>query len=193
MIVVGSGVSGLYSGTYGAKLAAGEVETGGDTNGGTGERNSQPYASSYGVTSDMLRYDKDRGVYSDELGYARNPTAVNARDSVRDGVLIDHEGKPMDGHYTYAVKENGELVIGERNGNGKDGKTTPHPTLVGGRGPRVKVAGMVTMSNGKIVKYDNESGHFKPSNLSMPEADKAFSQLPESAFHRNFNKNMGRR
>lgn len=33
----------------------------------------------------------------------------------------------MDGYYTYAVKENGELVIGERNGNGKDGKATPSP------------------------------------------------------------------
>lgn len=99
----------------------------------------------------------------------------------------------MDGYYTYAVKENGELVIGERNGNGKDGKATPHQTLVGGREPRVKVAGMVTMSNGKIVKYDSESGHFKANDLSMPEPNKAFSQLPESAFHRNFNKNMDRR
>ncbi|MDU6011990.1 MAG: hypothetical protein E6Y86_08110 [Slackia sp.] len=75
----------------------------------------------------------------------------------------------MDGYYTYAVKENGELVIGERNGNGKDGKATPYQTLVGGREPRVKVAGMVTMSNGKIVKYDSESGHFKANDLSMPE------------------------
>ena len=193
MVVVGSGVSGLYSGTYGANVAAGGVGAGDVPKGGTGERNSQPYASSYGVTPDMLQHDKDRGVYSDESGYTRNPTAVNAHDSLREGVLVDHEGKPMDGHYTYAVKENGELVIGERNGNGKDGKATPHPTLVGGKEPRVKVAGMVTMSNGKIVKYDNESGHFKPNDLSMPEADRAFSQLPDSAFHRNFNKNMGRR
>jgi len=193
VIIVGSGVSGLYEGTYGAKPAAGGVGADGDVNGGAGERKSQPFAGSYGVTPDMLQYDKDRGVYSDESGYTRNPTAVNARDNVRDGALVDHEGKPMDGHYTYAVKENGELIIGERNGNGKDGKATPHPTLVGGKEPRVKVAGMVTMSNGKIVKYDNESGHFKPNGLSMPEADKAFSQLPESVFHRNFNKNMGRR
>ncbi|WP_148362961.1 hypothetical protein [Olsenella massiliensis] len=70
---------------------------------------------------------------------ARNPTAVNAHDSVSDGVLVNHAEKPTDNHYTYTVKENGELVIGERNGTGKDGKTTPHPTLVGGREPRVKV------------------------------------------------------
>ena len=140
-----------------------------------------------------VKYDKDRGAYSEETGYTRNPTTVNARENVREGVIVDHEGKPMNGSYTYAVKENGELVIGKRNGNGKDGKTTPHPTLLGDKEPRVKVAGMVTMSNGKIVKYDNESGHFKPNDLSMPEADKAFSQLPDTVFHRNFKKNMGRK
>ena len=112
-----------------------------------------------------VKYDKDRGAYSEETGYTRNPTTVNARENVREGVIVDHEGKPMNGSYTYAVKENGELVIGKRNGNGKDGKTTPHPTLLGDKEPRVKVAGMVTMSNGKLVKYDNESGHFKPNDL----------------------------
>lgn len=99
----------------------------------------------------------------------------------------------MDGTYTYAVREDGTLVIGKRNGNGRDGKATPHPTLVGGRNPRVRIAGIVTMSKGKIVKYDNESGHFKPNILSMTEADRAFSELPITAFHRNFRKNMGRR
>ena len=191
---MGSGISGLYTGTYGANAAAGGAPAvGGGIGGADATRGSQPYASSYGVTPDMLQYDKDRGVYSDEKGYTRNPTAVNAHDSVRDGILVDHKGEPMNGDYTYVVKENGELVIGKRNGNGRDGKATPHPTLVGGKEPRVKVAGMVTMSNGKIVKYDNESGHFKPNDLSMPEADKAFSQLPSTVFHRNFNKNMGRR
>lgn len=192
MIIVGSGVSGLYMGTYGANIAAGKQGAGGNAKSVDSERRSQPYADSYGVTPDMLQYDKDRGVYSEETGYTRNPTTVNACDNVREGVIVDHEGKPMNGSYTYAVKENGELVIGKRNGNGKDGKATPHPTLVGGKEPRVKVAGMVTMSNGKIVKYDNESGHFKPNDLSMSEADKAFSQLPDTVFHRNFNKNMGR-
>lgn len=193
---MGSGVSGLYSGTYGA-VAAGGAGGSGQKDKGSGssssERKSQPYASSYGVTDEMLEYDKDRGVFSDEKGYSLNPTAVDAVNSVRDGVLVGHDGKPMDGSYTYAVKENGDLVIGKRNGNGKEGKATPHPTLVGGKDPKVRIAGIVTMSKGKIVKYDNESGHFKPNNLSMPAADEAFLKLPSSAFHRNFNKNMGRR
>ncbi len=193
---MGSGMSGLYSGTYGA--AAGGL-------GGNGTnviskvdlplpgRGSQPYAESYGVTSDMLDYDKDRGIYSNEKGYSLNPTVVNAGDSIKDGVLVGRDGKPMDGSYAYAVKEDGDLVIARRNGNGREGKPTPHPTLVGGKDPKVRIAGIVTMSKGKIVKYDNESGHFKPNDLSMPAADEAFSKLPGSAFHRNFNKNMGRR
>ena len=181
---MGSGVSGLYAGTYGANAA---------TNGVGEGKQSQPFSDSYGVTRDMLEYDRQRGVYSEERGYDLNPTTVEARNNIRDGVLVDHEGSPMDGAYTYAVREDGTLVIGKRNGNGRDGKATPHPTLVGGRNPRVRIAGIVTMSKGKIVKYDNESGHFKPNILSMAEADRAFSELPTTAFHRNFRKNMGRR
>ena len=56
----------------------------------------------------------------------------------------------------------------------------------------MKVAGIVSISRGKIVKYDNESGHFKPNILSMPAADEAFLKLPSYAFHRNFKKNMDR-
>lgn len=190
---MGSGVSGLYGGTYGAGVNIGVIGGNGGFPDVRDERRPQPYGASYGVTEDMLEYDKRRGVYSEKAGYSLNPTTINALESLKDGILVDREGKPMQGDYTYAVKENGDLVIGKRNGNGRDGKPTPHPTLVGGKEPRVKVAGMVTIADGKIVKYNNESGHFKPNVLSMPEADKAFSQLPESAFHRNFKKNMGRR
>ncbi|WP_143764940.1 hypothetical protein [Collinsella vaginalis] len=84
------------------------------------------------------------------MASARDPTVVNAHDSVSDGVLVNHAGKPTDGHYIYAVKENGELVIGER--NGKDGKTTPHPMLVGGREPRVKV---LEWLQGRTVKLSS--------------------------------------
>ncbi len=191
---MGSGVSGLYSGTYGAVAEGGaggnaRKEKGSDSS--SSERKSQPYAKSYGVTKDMVEYDKARGVYTDN-GYGMNPTAVKASSSVRDGILVNKDGTPMDGHYTYAVTTSGELIIGKRNGNGRDGLATPHPTLVGGKDPKVKVAGIVVMAQGKITKYDNESGHFKPNILSMPAADEAFSKLPDSAFHSNFKKNMGR-
>ena len=191
---MGSGVSGLYSGTYGASAAAEKqiVKRNSDAHESSAtDRRSQPYAESYGVTDDMLAFDKERGVYT-EVGYRKNPTAVIASSSIRNGILVNKDGSPMDGHCTYAVTTSGDLIIGKRNGNGRDGLATPHPTLIGGKDPKVKVAGVVTLSQGKITKYDNESGHFKPNVLSMPAADEAFSKLPDSAFHSNFKKNMRR-
>ena len=191
---MGSGVSGLYSGTYGAISAN---EAGGNAGRDKGlispssERKSQPYAESYGVIKEMVEYDKERGVYTDS-GYGVNPTAVKVSSSVHNGVLVNKDDTPMNGHYTYVVTTGGELIIGKRNGNGRDGLATPHPTLIGGKNPKVKVAGIVVVSEGEIVKYDNESGHYKPNILSMPAADEVFSKLPNSAFHSNFKKNMGR-
>lgn len=197
---MGSGTSGLYGNTYGTNVPIEATDNVKSVDGAAGskqtssaEKQSQPYAESYGVTKDMLEHDKERGVYTEKKGYSLNPTAINPKKNIRDGIVADHEGKPMNGSYTYVVKEDGELVIAKRNGRGKEGKATPHPTLVGGKDPKVKIAGMVTFQDGKIVKYDNESGHFKPNVKSMPEADKAFSALPSTAFHRNFNKHMGRR
>ncbi len=191
---MGSGISGLYADTYGA-IAVAEKQIFKRNNDALGssaaDRQSQPYAESYGVTEDMLAFDKERGVYT-EVGYRKNPTAVIASTSVRNGILVNEDGSPMDGHYTYAVTTSGDLVIGRRNGNGRDGLATPHPTLIGGKDPKVKVAGIATLSQGKITKYDNESGHFKPNILSMTAADEAFSKLPDSVFHCNFKKNMRR-
>lgn len=197
---MGSGSSGMYDNTYGANILirleeddepADDAISSKQPN--STEKLSQPYAASYGVTKDMLELDKERGVYTKERGYSLNPTAINPKENIRDGIITNHEGKPMNGNYTYVVKEDGELVIAKRNGRGREGKATPHPTLIGDKDPKVKIAGMVTFQDGKIVKYDNESGHFKPNVKSMPEADKAFSDLPSTAFHKNFYMHMGRR
>ena len=51
------------------------------------------------------------------------------------------------------------------------------PTLTGGENPKVKIAGILHVENGKIVSYDHMSGHFKPNIKSVKEADKAFSKL----------------
>lgn len=80
--------------------------------------------------------------------------------------------------------------------HGKDSLKTFATCVIffnGGSSASFDTIGMMTFQDGKIVKYDNESGHFKPNVKSMPEADKAFSELPSTAFHRNFNKHMGRR
>jgi hypothetical protein len=144
---------------------------------------SQPYAKSYHVTPEMLEYDKKRGVYNGT--YEINPTAQNITQSGNDQYIISPKAS---GNYTYVVTLSGDLIIGKRNGNGGKGhgKATPHPTLIGGADPQVRVAGIVNLSEGKIVRYDNMSGHFKPNIKSMKEADKAFGKLPKSLFHKSF-------
>lgn len=82
----------------------------------------------------------------------------------------------------YVVTKNGDIIIGRRNGNGKNGLATPHPTLIGGKNPEVTMAGILHIHGGKIASYDNDSGHFKPNIKSMPAADAAFSKLPPSLF-----------
>lgn len=155
---MGSGISGNYSGTK-------PNET------------SQPYAESYGVTPEMLQYDIDRGVYNG--GYEKNPTAQKIENAINGEYLFS---KNRNKALTYVVDMDDNLIVAERNGNGFTGKATPHPTLVGGKSPRVKIAGMIQVENGKIVSYDNMSGHFKPNIKSMDVAMKAFDKLPSYLF-----------
>ena len=162
---MGSGVTGNYHGTYGS-----------DT--------SQPYRSTYGVTPDMKDYDIRTGVYHDGH-YDKNPTANNINNLIN-GQYI--RNKRTNGSFTYVIDEKDNLIIGKRNGNGSKGARTPHPTLVGGSNPKVKMAGMVEIRSGKIYSYDNQSGHFKPNEKSMKIADKIFNKLPKKVFHRNFKK-----
>ena len=153
---MGSGVTGNYSGTI---------------------EKSQTYMSSYSVTDEMLQFDIDRGVYDGK--YDKNPTAKNILDAVNGEYLFS---KDKTKNYTYVIDLDGNIIIGERNGNGFTGKATPHPTLIGGENPKVKMAGILHVENGKIVSYDHMSGHFKPNIKSMKEADKAFSKLPSYLF-----------
>ena len=99
---MGSDVCGLRARSYGASVAAEGVDADGNAESVDSERRPRPYASSYGVTPDMLQYDKDRGVCSEEKGYTCNPTTVGARDNAWEGEIVDHEGKPRNGSYAYA-------------------------------------------------------------------------------------------
>ena len=74
------------------------------------------------------------------------------------------------------------IIVAERNGNGFNGKATPHPTLIGGKDPKVKMAGILYLENGKITGYDHKSGHYKPNIKSMDVAKKAFDKLPNYLF-----------
>lgn len=94
--------------------------------------------------------------------------------------------KVANGQFTYVVDTNGNLIIGRRNGSVKF--QTPHPSLIGGKDPIVKMAGMVDIRNGKIHSWDDRSGHFKPNIKSMKYADEAFGKLSKEIFVKDFNK-----
>ena len=53
---------------------------------------------------------------------------------------------------TYVIDENDKIIVGKRNGNGRDGIPTPHPSLIGGPDPKVKMAGILQVENGKKDK-----------------------------------------
>ena len=145
--------------------------------------NSQPYQELYSVYSKMMKKDIERGVYNPSNGgYINNPTAKTL-DSIYNGTYIG--GANYNANIPYVITRNGEVIIGERNGLGRGNGAlpTPHPTLIGGTDPKVKMAGMLTVRKGKILSYDAESGHFRPNNKSMKWADVAFEKYPK---HRNF-------
>ncbi len=82
----------------------------------------------------------------------------------------------------YVIDLDGNIILGRRNGNGKDGASTPHPILIGGKDPQVQMAGIVYISGGKIASYNNRSGHYKGRIKSMQVADEAFGKLPSKLF-----------
>lgn len=160
---MGSGKSGLYSGTVGS---------------------SQPYAGTYTVTPSMRKYDIESGVYGAN-GYKKNPTAQNINQMISGNYVGD---KHTNGKFIYAIDEDNNIIVGKRNGNGRYGKATPHPTLIGGKNPRVQIAGILDIRGGKIYSYDDRSGHFKPNYKSLEVADAAFGKLSSTLFHKKFKK-----
>ena len=145
---------------------------------GSGSGGSQPYAPSYHVEKSMHERDIKNGTYHDGH-YDKNPTAKNINDMIN-GNYIGNKNTNIDMPYVIDLK--GNIILGRRNGNGKDGAPTPHPTLIGGKDPQVQMAGIVHIQGGKIASYDNQSGHYKPNSKSMSAADEAFGKLPSALF-----------
>jgi len=160
---VGSGTSGLYAGTAGS---------------------SQPYAESYGVVPEMHKRDREFAhIWKPNDGYGKNPTATDVEHSIESGkVLID--GKPAHGKITFVVDMGGRLIIGKRRNPEKPGGRSPHPMLVGGKNPRVRMAGMIEFKNGRIYDFDSDSGHYRPPSQSKKEVLKVFDRLPNEVFHK---------
>ena len=141
---------------------------------------SQPFADSYSVTNDLLNKDKkDSEIFDSEKGYFKNPTASNLMESIiGDGIYIC--GVKAHGQMIYVMNENGDIIFGKRFNPNNINKRSPHPTLIGGKNPKVICAGMITFRKGKIVSLDNNSGHYKPNIRSMETVNDFMSKLYET-------------
>jgi hypothetical protein len=139
---------------------------------------SQPFAPTYYVEKSMHQRDIEAGIFHDGH-YDKNPTAKNLTEMINGNYIGD---KRTNLDLPYVITTSGDIIVGRRNGNGKEGLATPHPTLIGGENPEVAMAGMLHIHGGKIASYDTNSGHFKPNSKSMPAADAAFSKLPPNLF-----------
>ncbi len=160
---MGGGNKGLYSGTRGS---------------------SQPYASFYNVMPDMHKKDISRGVVQNGV-YPKNPTAKDIRDMIHGNYVGN---KNTNGLFIYTIDMNDNIIVGKRNGNGTNpsNSPTPHPTLIGGKNPKVQCAGMLDIRGGKIFSFDNQSGHFKPNAQSLEKAAEIFARLPKEVFHKKY-------
>ncbi|HPZ23667.1 MAG TPA: hypothetical protein PLC25_02360 [Bacilli bacterium] len=124
----------------------------------------------------------DFHVDNSKKGYLKNPTATNIVDSVSNNKIYLKDSKqPADGIYIYVVDEKNNLIFGKRK-NPLGGNKSPHPSLIGGKNPKVKVAGEITFHHGKIYEIDVNSGHYKPNVKSLKKA--------ENILYSNFNNNM---
>lgn len=136
---------------------------------------SQPFQEEYSVYSKMLKKDICHGVYNlDKGGYSVNPTSKALNDMINGDYIIE---KGVTASLPYVIDASGNIIVGKRNGNGRYGVQTPHPTLIGGLDPKVKMAGMLHIKNGKIASYDDRSGHYRPNKESMKYADIAFKKF----------------
>ncbi len=183
---MGSGVSGLYSGTYGA-VTAGMKEGGGKAPASSSSNSggSQGYSAQYSVVKQMHERDKkDSAIWSDNSGYYKNPSAANIEDCVK-GRSIVYEGHKANGTMTYVVDTKGNLIFGKRDNPINPKTRSPHPMLIGGKDPQVRMAGMIEFRGGKIFAIDNDSGHYRPPAKSLEAAEEALSRLPKEVFHKN--------
>ncbi len=116
---------------------------------GGGSSGSQPYAPSYHVEKSMHEMDIKNGTYHNGH-YDKNPTAQNINDMIN-GNYVGNKNTNID--MPYVIDLNGNIILGRRNGNGRNGAPTPHPTLVGGKDPQVQMAGIVHIQGRKKLPH----------------------------------------
>jgi hypothetical protein len=127
-------------------------------------------------------------IYTADNGYRINPLSATLGDhstktgsfaitfnqdgQILSGKVQDHGdinwGLLADGRYIYAVDRHMNLIIGLRGA-----ERMPHPTLIGGLDPRVYTAGEVQIQSGRIIVFDNMTGHFAVDFKSLKFAKQA--------------------
>ena len=141
---------------------------------------SQPFAPTYHVVGEMMDRDKqDHNIYDPKSGYYTNPYAVSIQNAIRNG-RIQMDNHCAHGTYAYVVNENGDVVFGKRFNPNSSHSRAPHPMLIGGKDPQVQCAGMIRIEKGRIVWYNNNSGHFRPNAKSLLTVDVAMEKLRET-------------
>ena len=87
------------------------------------------------------------------------------------------------------MDQDNNIIIGKRNDPYTANGQAPHPTLIGGKDPVVKCAGMPYFHKGKIKAVDTNSGHYRPNSKSPEkvycELRKLHKKTPD-IFDRNF-------
>ena len=86
----------------------------------------------------MGKFLKEKGSYVNG-SYLKNPTAKYIDEMIK-GKYIENKNFNNDS-LTYVIDENDKIIVGNRNGNGRNGVPTPHPSLIGGSDPKIKMAG----------------------------------------------------
>ena len=141
---------------------------------------SQPYAETYRVVKEMFDKDrKDPDIYDPDTGYFKNPSAILLRDAIRNNRFYQKNGKKTEREFMYVMDKNGNIIFGKRDNPNDPAKRSPHPTLIGGKDPRVQCAGIITFKDGKIFSVDNQSGHYRPNIKSMKKVEAFLQKLYE--------------
>lgn len=114
--------------------------------------------------------------------YLKNPSAKSNQEIYDPKTFeIEVAGKKS-GKFMYVIDLDDNIIMGSRMN-----RKMPHPMLIGGSNPKVKSAGIVHVVEGKIVKVDNSTGHFKTGPETLEVSREVFSRkLPKDCFSKNF-------
>lgn len=137
---------------------------------------SQPYQPTYHVVKSMLELDKKAHIYKSNRGYFKNPTRADLEKAIKDNA-ITFQGEEAEGNFMYVLDTEGHIIFGKRQNPYTSRGRSPHPTLIGGKDPVVQAAGIMKFKDGRIVSFDDQSGHYRPSSKSMAKVEAVLQKL----------------